>query len=65
MQKTKFKKAMGPFKVSVKMIVASCEIGIKVMMMDLCQRVLDHRGMHDEWKTSAIVLIFKGGCDEL
>ena len=25
-------------------------------MMELCQRVLDGRGMPDEWKTSVIVL---------
>ena len=29
-------------------------------MMELCQRVLDGRGMPDEWKTSVIVPIFKG-----
>ena len=27
--------------------------------MELCQRVLDGRGMLDEWKTSVIVSIFK------
>ena len=42
------------------MIVASGELqGVKVMM-DLCQRVLDGRGMLDEWKTSVTVPIFKG-----
>ena len=44
------------------MIVASGEIRVKVMM-ELCQRVLDGRGMPDEWKTSAIVPIFKGKGD--
>ena len=29
-------------------------------MMELCQRVLDGREMPDEWKTSAIVPMFKG-----
>ena len=29
-------------------------------MIELCQRVLDGRGMPDEWKTSVIVPIFKG-----
>ena len=38
------------------------EIGVKVMM-ELCQRVLDGRGMTDEWKTSVIVPIFKGKGD--
>ena len=46
------------------MIVASGEIGVKVMM-ELCQRVLDSRGTHDEWKTSVIVPIFKGKDDVL
>ena len=44
------------------MIVASGKIGVKVMM-ELCQRVLDGRGMPDEWKTSVIVAIFKGKGD--
>ena len=43
------RKATGPSEVSVEMIVASGEIGFKVMM-ELCQRVLDGRGMPDEWK---------------
>ena len=58
-QKIKSGKATGPYEVSVEMIVASGEIGVKVMM-ELCQRVLDGRGMPDEWKTSVIVTIFKG-----
>ena len=62
MQKTKLGKATGPSEVSVGMIVASGEIGVKVMM-ELCQRVLDGRGMPDEWKTSVIVPIFKGKGD--
>ena len=32
-------------------------------MMSLCQRVLDGRGMLDEWKTTVIVPIFKGKGD--
>ena len=40
------------------MIVASGEIGVRAMM-ELCQRVLDGRGMPDEWKTSVIVTISK------
>ena len=61
-QKMKSGKATGLFEVSVEMIVASGEIGVKVMM-ELCQRVLDGRGMPDEWKTSVIVPIFKGKGD--
>ena len=44
MQSMKSGKATG---VSVEMIVASGEIGVKVMM-ELCQRVLDGRGTPDE-----------------
>ena len=48
------------------MIVGSGKVGVKVMM-ELCQCVLDGRGMPDEWKTSVIVPIFKrkGSYDEL
>ena len=55
-QRMKSGKAIGPFEVDVEMIVANGEIGVKVMM-ELCQRVLDSRGM--PWKTSVIVPIFK------
>ena len=51
MQSMKSGKTTGTSEVSVEMIVASGEIGVKVMM-ELCQRVLDGRGMPDEWKTS-------------
>ena len=47
MQKMKSGKASGPSQESVEMIVASGEIGVKVMM-ELCQRVLNGRGMPDE-----------------
>ena len=62
MQRMKSGKVTGPSEVSVEMIVASGKIGVKVMM-ELCQRVLDDRGMPDEWKTSVIVPIFKGKGD--
>ena len=61
-QRMKSGKATGPSEVSVEMIVASGKIGVKVMMV-LCQHVLDGRGMPDEWKTNAIVPIFKGKGD--
>ena len=44
------------------MIVASGEIEVKVMM-ELCQRVLDCRGMPDEGKTGVTVTIFIGKGD--
>ena len=62
MQSMKSRKATGTSEVSVEMIVASGEIGVKVMM-ELCQRVLDGGVMPDEWKTSVIVPIFKGKGD--
>ena len=62
MQNMKSGKATRPSEISVEMILASGEIGVKVMM-ELCQRVLDGREMPDEWKTSAIVPIFKGKGD--
>ena len=31
---------------------------LELVGMELCQRVLDGRGMPDEWKTSVIVPIF-------
>ena len=61
-QKMKSGKATVPSEVSVEMIVANGKIGVKVMMK-LCQRVLDGRGMPDEWKTSVVLLIFKGKGD--
>ena len=62
MQKMKSGKATGPSEVSVEIIVASGNIGVKVMM-ELCQRVLDGTGMTYKWKTSVIVPIFKGKGD--
>ena len=56
-QSMKSGKAAGTSKVSVEMIVASGKIGVKVML-ELCQRVLDGKGMPDEWKTIVIVPIF-------
>ena len=62
MQKMKSEKATGPSEVSVEMIVASGEIRAKVMM-ELCQCVLDGKGMTNEWKTNVIVPIFIGKDD--
>lgn len=48
------------------MIAARGEIGIDVMV-ELCQCVLDGRGMPDEWALSVVIPIFKGerGHDKL
>ena len=61
-QKMKSGKATGPFEVTVEMIVASGEIGVKALM-ELCESVLDGRGMSCKWKTRVIVPIFEGKCD--
>ena len=55
-------KAAGPSEVGVEMIAASGEIGIGVMV-ELCQGVLDGRGMPDECCGTD----FQGerGCNEL
>jgi hypothetical protein len=50
--------------VSVEMIAASGEIGIGVMV-ELCQGVLDGRGMPDEWALSVVIPIFKGKGDTM
>ena len=41
-------KAAGPFEVCAEMISACGEIGVSVMV-ELCQRELDAKGMPDEW----------------
>ena len=62
--KMKAGKAAGPSEVSVEMIAVSGEIGIDVMV-ELCQSVLDGRGMLDEWALSVVVPIFKGKGDAM
>ena len=44
------------------MISASGEVGVSVMM-ELCQRVLDGKGMPDDRQTSVLAPIFKGKGD--
>ena len=56
-------KAAGLLEVIVEMIAASGEIGIGVMV-ELCQGVLDGRGMPDDWALS-VVPIFKGKGDAM
>ena len=55
-------KGAGPSEVCAEMISASGEIWVSVMV-ELCQRVLDGKGMPDEWQTSVLVPIFKGKRD--
>ena len=55
-------KAAGPYEVCAEMISASGKIGVSVMV-ELCQRVFDGKGMPDQWQTSVLVPIFKGKGD--
>ena len=55
-------KAGGPSEVCTEMISTSGEIEDSVMV-ELYQRVLDRKGMTDEWQTSVLVPIFKGRGD--
>ena len=52
-------KAVGPSEVCAEMASASVEVRVSVMV-ELCQWMLDGKGMPDEWQTSVPVLIFKG-----
>ena len=58
--KMKAGKAAEPSEVIVEIIAASGEIEIDVMV-ELCQKVLDGRGMPDEKALSVVVPIFKLG----
>ena len=62
MKKMKLGKASALSEVSIEIINANGKVGIDVMMK-LCQRVLDGKRMVEEWKTSVIVLIYKGKGD--
>ena len=62
MNKMKLGKAAGPSEVNMDMIMASGKFGVEVLKK-LCQRVLDGKGMPEEWKTSVVVPIFKGKGD--
>ena len=59
MNKIELGKAAGPYEVNMDMIMASGKFGAGVLKK-LCQRVLDGKDMPEEWKTSAVVPIFKG-----
>ena len=55
----KLGKASGLSEVSMEMINANGKVEIDVMMK-LCQRVLDGKGMLGDWKTSVMVPMYKG-----
>ena len=54
----KIRKAPGLTEVYAEMILASGDVGIRVLM-DLCHRILDGKGMPDDWVTSVAIPIFK------
>ena len=58
----KQRKAAGLSEVTTQMIVAGGRIAEEVMLQ-LCQRVLDGKGIPDKWKTSIVVPIFNGKGD--
>ena len=62
MKKMKLEKAPGLLDVSMEMINACGKIRIDVMIK-LCQRVFDGKGMPENWKTSVVVPIYKGKGD--
>ena len=62
MQRMKSGKATGQSEVSMEMMIGSGEITVKVMM-ELCHRVINGKGMPDASKTSVVVPIFKGKGD--
>ena len=61
-RKMKQGKAAGLSEVTTEMIVAGGRIAEEVMLQ-LCQRVLDGKGIPNEWKTSVVVPIFNGKGD--
>ena len=61
-RKMKQEKTAGLSEITTEMIVAGGRIAEEVMLQ-LCQRVLDGKGIPDKWKTSIVVPIFKGKGD--
>ena len=59
MKKMKLGKISGLLEVSMEMINSGGKIEIDVIIK-LCQRVLDGKGMPEDWKTSVMVPIYKG-----
>ena len=48
-----------PTEVYTEMILASGDVGITVLI-ELCHRILDRKGLPDDWSTSVVIPIFKG-----
>ena len=60
-RKMKQEKATGLSEMTTEMIVAGGRIA--EVMLQLCQRVLNVKGISDKWKTCVVVPIFKGKGD--
>ena len=58
-RKMKQEKVAGLSEITTEIIVAGGRIAEEVMLQ-LCQRILDGKGIPDEWKTSVVEPIFKG-----
>ena len=58
-RKIKQGKAAGLSEITTEMIVAGGRIAEEVMLQ-ICQKILDKKGIPDEWKTSVVLPIFKG-----
>ena len=54
----KIVKAPGPTEVYAEMILASGDVGIRVLI-ELCHRILDGKGMPEDWAISVAIPIFK------
>ena len=52
-------KVPGPTEAYTEMILASGDVGITVVI-ELCHRILDRKGLPDDWSTSVVITIFKG-----
>ena len=61
-KKKKLGKASELLKVSTEMISASTKVGIHVIV-NLCERALERKGMPENWKTCVLVPIYKGKGD--
>ena len=51
-------KVPGPTEVYTEMILACGDVGITVLI-ELCHRILDRKGMPDDWSTSVVIPIFE------
>ena len=53
---------LGPIEIYAGMILASGDVGIRVLM-ELCHGILDEKGMPEDWTTSVSIPIFRGKGD--